>query len=340
MKIDVKPYELKLINPFGISRSTRTSHKIIIFSIDDEYFGEASPYAYYGEDFDKTIEYLNETLKDFALEDLAYSDWAMDEVAKKLPTHGAGSSIAALDMAIHDYAAKKAGMPLYKYLGFKHPENKQTSFTIGIDTLDMMLKKVEDAKDFPILKIKLGRDIEQDMTVMKEIRRMTKQVIRVDANGGWTMDNALKCIALLAGLDVEYVEQPLVKGSYEDLAKLKDKSALPIFLDEDILTSMDILKAKDCCHGINIKLMKCGGVREAKRMISIAKLFNLQIMLGCMIESSIAITAAAHLASAVDYLDLDGNLLVSNDPFDGVVLKDTYITLPDRPGLGVIPKTC
>lgn len=338
MKIAVKPYELKLINPFGISRGTRTSHNILLLEIDDNYFGEASPYAYYGEDFNNIKILIETSLEKFQPEDLISVEWVMDIIEKEFPSYGAGSAKAAIDAALYDYAAKKANLPLYKFLGLKHPEKKQTSFTIGIDSIDVMLKKVDDAKEHPILKIKLGRDFEQDLVVMKEIRKRTNQILRVDANGGWTPENAVKCISLLAELGVEYVEQPLVKGSFEELKKLKNESPLPIFLDEDILTSKDILKAVGCCHGINIKLMKCGGIREARRMISLARLFDMQIMLGCMIESSVAITAAGHLSSAVEHLDLDGNLLVSNDPFDGMKIENTYLRLPDRPGLGVIPK--
>ncbi len=338
MKVNVYPFELKLVNPFGISRNTRTTHKILLLNVNDEHFGEASPYAYYGENFDEIASIMLETAIRFDGKDLCETEYLMDEIEKELKNRHAGSARAALDAVIYDYAAKKANMPLYKFFGYKKPEKKQTSFTIGIDTTEVMLRKVEEAKEYPILKIKLGRDVEQDLIVMKEIRKKTNQVLRVDANGGWSTDNAIKCISVLADLGVEYVEQPLVKGSYEELKMLKNKSPLPIFLDEDILTTADIIKTADCCHGINIKLMKCGGLREARRMISLARYYDLQIMLGCMLESSVAITAAAHLSSAVDYLDLDGNLLVSNDPFEGMVLKDTYITLPERPGLGVIPK--
>ena len=338
MKSEVKMYELKLVNPFGISRSTRTSHTVVFLEVDNEFRGEASPYPYYGESIEGTIDIIEKAMEKIEGEDFFTIEWIMDELKKKFTLKGTGSAMAAIDMMLFDFSAKKSNLPLYKFLGYRHPEKKQTSFTIGIDSVDKMLKKVDDAAEHPILKIKLGRDVEQDLMVMKEIRKRTDKTIRVDANGGWTPENALRCINLLADLGIEYVEQPLVKGSFEELKKLKKNSPLPIFLDEDILVSNDIIKVLDCCDGINIKLMKCGGILEARRMISIAKSFGLKIMLGCMIESSLSVTAAAHLSSAVDYLDLDGNLLVANDPFDGMHLVNTFITLPNRNGIGVIPK--
>jgi len=176
------------------------------------------------------------------------------------------------------------------------------------------------------------------MDVMAAIRKKTDKPLRVDANGGWKFDEAVRCVNKLADLGVEFVEQPLERGHIEETARLQKESPLPIFVDEDCLTSADIPKLVGKVAGINIKLMKCGGLNEARKMIAIARAFDLKIMFGCMIESSVAITAAAHLSGLCDYLDLDGALLVGNDPYEGMTLVNNYITLPDRPGLGVRPR--
>lgn len=335
MKIVTTPYELKLTKPFGLARSTRTTNSIVLVKLDDLGYGEASPSAYYGEDVPTVIQTITQAVPKISIYPL-YINEIMSQLNQQFPSNAAAR--AAIDMALYDILAKRLRLPLHAYLGIAPPRCAQTSFTIGIAPIEEMLKKVDDARHHPILKIKLGKDPDHDLTVMREIRKRTNQTIRVDANGGWTLDNALTCIKALADMDIEYVEQPLEKGSLADLAQLKKASPLPIFLDEDVLVSSDIPKVAGTCDGINIKLMKCGGITEAMKMIHTARAFDLQIMLGCMIESSLAITAASHLASLVDYLDLDGNLLVSNDPFQGMILEKGYLRVPETPGLGATPR--
>ncbi len=335
MKVVTTPYELKLIKPFGIARSTRTTSSIVLIKLDDLGYGEASPSAYYGEDVATVVQTIAQAVSKISTYPL-YINEIMSQLNQQFP--GNAAARAAIDMALYDILAKRLRLPLHAYLGIAPPRHAQTSYTIGIAPIDEMLEKVDAARDYPILKIKLGKDPDHDLTVMREIRKRTNQTIRVDANGGWRLDNALTCIKALADMDIEYVEQPLEKGSLAELAQLKKASPLPIFLDEDISVSSDIPKVAGKCDGINIKLMKCGGITEAINMIHTARALDLQIMLGCMIESSLAITAASHLASLVDYLDLDGNLLVSNDPFQGMILENGYLRVPGTPGLGATPR--
>ena len=195
---------------------------------------------------------------------------------------------------------------------------------------------MEDVKDFPILKIKVG--IKNDIEILRELRKITKAVFRVDANTGWTVDEAIKKLNIMEGLGVELVEQPFPVGSVEALKKLKKHVKIPVFADEDVKESKDIPVLSDAVDGINIKLMKSGGIREAIRIIHTAQAHNLKIMIGCNIESSISITAAAHLTTLADYVDLDGHLLVTNDPYAGVAIDKGRLTLPKDNGLGVLQK--
>jgi L-alanine-DL-glutamate epimerase-like enolase superfamily enzyme len=326
-------YILNLIDPFGISRATRTEEERVIINVEGGW-GEAAPISYYGEDENTVFDTIAK-IEALDLPDLDYVEDVIRAVEAAIP--GNMSARAAFDIALHDRIGKKFGVPLYRLFGRKPDKPMVTSFTIGIDTMEVMLRKVDTARAYDILKIKLGRDIEHDLAVMTEIRRAVgNKILRVDANCGWTLDEARRAIPLLADLGVEYVEQPLDKGAFDELRELKKDCPLPIFLDEDIHTSQDIPHLAGVVDGINIKLMKTGGISEARRMISIARALGLQVMLGCMIESSIAITAAAHLGPFVDHLDLDGNLLISNDPFTGAVCDPNgRLHLPELPGLGV-----
>jgi L-alanine-DL-glutamate epimerase-like enolase superfamily enzyme len=244
---------------------------------------------------------------------------------------------AAFDIAVHDRIASRLGIPLHQLFGKASGHPLITSFTIGLDTMDEMLRKTDEAKAYSVLKIKLGREVGFDLDVMREIRRAVgEKTLRVDANGGWSPGDAERAIPVLADLGVEYVEQPLVKHSIAELRELKKKSPLPIFVDEDSMVAADLPPLAGAVDGINIKLMKSGGLGEAMRMIAVARTLGFQIMVGCMIETAVGITAAAHLGPLVDYLDLDGNLLVSNDPFTGVTCDpDGTMHLPTGPGLGV-----
>lgn len=335
MKLSFYPLDLKLRHTFRIARNMHDVQNNMVISLNDESgisgFGEAAPSSFFGEDTSSIASVFTEAadfLKDadpFQIEDITF------HLAKRFPKDAAAR--AAIDMALHDIISKRLNVPLYKLLGLKRDHAKVTSFTIGIDTLEKMCEKVEEAKDFPILKIKVG--IKNDIEILKELRRITHAVFRVDANTGWTADEAVKKFHSMEDLGVELVEQPFPVGNIDALKKIKHQVKIPIFVDEDVKNSLDIPELSKVVDGINIKLMKCGGIREAIRMIHTARAHGLKIMIGCNIESSLSITAAAHLTPLVDYVDLDGHLLITNDPYKGLTINKGRLTLPEDDGLGV-----
>jgi len=241
---------------------------------------------------------------------------------------------AAVDMALYDLLGKELEVPLWRMLGLDPNRTPITSFTIGLDDLDVMMRKVQEASDFPLLKVKLNTGA--DVHVVEAIRARTSQRIRVDANCAWKPEEAVEVIEKLRDLGVEMIEQPVDRGDIEGLRYVTENADVPIFADESVMVSSDVPRLAGAVDGINIKLMKCGGVSEALRMIHTARAVGLKVMIGCMIESSIAISAAAHLTPLVDAADLDGNLLIKDDPFDGAKVEDGKIVLPAGPGLGVI----
>ena len=240
----------------------------------------------------------------------------------------------ALDMAIMDWVAKSLQVPLYKFWGLDKSKTPVTSFSIGIDTPEIVRQKVREAEKYPVLKIKVGR--ENDAEIMDAVRSVTDKPVRVDANEGWkTKEVALEKIKWLKTMGVEFIEQPMPAEMIDETRWLRDRVDMPIVADEAVKTAADIPKLAEAYDGINIKLMKAGGLQEALRMIHLAKSMDMKIMLGCMIESSIAISAAAHLSPFVDWADLDGNLLLKEDPFKGVLVADGKLILNDDPGLGI-----
>ncbi|HEX4206557.1 MAG TPA: dipeptide epimerase [Ktedonobacteraceae bacterium] len=333
LHIDAKPIDLKLTTPFRIARSVQyTSPNVVVQISHDNFigFGEASPAEYYGESPQTVLACIADfagNLGDdpFVLEDIHQR---LDKVIGLNP-----SAKAAVDMALYDVVGKMLGVPLYTLLGLNPTKTPHTSFTIGIDTPDQMAKKALLAKDYPILKIKVGT--KRDVEALKAIRDVSNAIIRVDANAGWTPKEAIKNIEAIAPYNVEFVEQPVPAHDLAGLKLIRDNVSVPIIADESCVTVDDIPRVADCVDGINIKLMKCGGILPALKMIHVARAHNLRVMLGCMIESSLAITAAAHLTPLVDYADLDGNLLINDDPYEGVGVENGKLILPDRPGLGV-----
>ena len=338
MKASVTLRSLHLTDPFRISRDTRTTSATVVVELDCGGRGEAVAVRYHNQ----TPEGEAAAAQAMARE-LPPEPWDLEGILgtlrRKYPDHSA--ALCAMDLALHDWIGKEVGLPLFRYFGCAPPENKQTSFTIGIDTPETMLRKVEAAKPYPILKIKLGRDVDHDIRVMRAIREAEpEKALRVDANAGWSLQDARKAIPILADLGVEYVEQPLLMGAFGDLRVLHRESPLPLFLDEDVFTSLDVVRAAGNCSGVNLKLMKCGGLLEARKMIAVARAHGLQLMIGCMIESSLAITAASHLAPLLDHLDLHSHLLIRNDPFQGLELEGPHmwLRLPERPGIGIAPR--
>ncbi|MFQ6031388.1 MAG: dipeptide epimerase [Candidatus Zixiibacteriota bacterium] len=332
MRLTYHPIQLKLKHTFRISRSATDIKTNVIVKID-EGIGEAAPSQYYNENADTVSECLEKSKQE--LEDDPFQiESILSNLNEKIT--GNFSAKAGIDIALHDLVGKRLSVPVYKLLGLEGKIPLVTSYTIGIDLPEKMKEKTKEAKDFLIYKVKVG--VENDVEMIKAIREVTDAKIRVDANAGWTPDEAIAKINQLAEYDIEFVEQPTDPEDKEGLKKIKRNVDIPIIIDEQLMTSKDILQFVGLCDGINIKLAKCGGIREALRMIHVARTHDLLVMIGCMIESSAGITAAAHIGSLVDFLDLDGNLLLTNDPYVGVRLKKGKLYLPDLPGLGVVPK--
>lgn len=337
MKLTTRIEQLPLHDKFTISRgSTEVSETVIVELTKDGVVGrgEALPISYYG---------LGPTETQARLEALGpwlsrQDPWAFRPLLEEVSARSDGDSsvVCALDLALHDWVGKKLGTPLYRWLGLRPHPLPETSFTIGIDSVENMVEKLRRASSLPIIKVKLGTD--RDLEIITALRRETSATLRVDANCGWTPRETIEKSHALAALGVEFIEQPLAAEALDDMEEVFAHSALPLFADENSVGPADVPQLCRRFHGINIKLVKCGGIRPALRMIDLARMFDLKIMLGCMVESSLAITAAAHLAPLVDYLDLDGPLLVAKDPFRGVEYEGAKLRLPSGPGLGVEPR--
>lgn len=295
-------------------------------------WGEAAPNVRYGESAEKTLAVLERTRPL-----LESADWFETvDLRRRWETFTKDQTCAgaALDMAVLDWVGGKLGVPLYRLFGLDGSKTPITTFSIGIDTPEVVKQKVREAADFPVLKIKVGRD--NDAEILKAVREVTDMPLRVDANEGWRDKHlALDRIQWLQGLGVELIEQPMPAAMLDETAWLRDRVDIPIIADEAVKGAADIPRLAQAYDGINIKLMKSGGIQEAMRMIHIARALDLKIMLGCMIASSVSITGAAHLSPLIDYADLDGNLLIADDPFIGVTVERGRLVLPDRPGLGV-----
>jgi L-alanine-DL-glutamate epimerase-like enolase superfamily enzyme len=334
MMLSFKRIDLKPRHTFRISRGAEDVAPVVIATLEHDGiqgYGEASPSSRYGETIDTVLNFLKRVdLKGFS------EPFELEEASAYLENIVPGNAAAksAVDIALNDWVGRKLGQPLYKLWGLTKAKTPFTSFTIGIDSPEVIVKKIVEAEEYPILKIKLGTD--RDKEIMAAVRSATKKPIRVDANEGWkTKELALERIKWLEQEGVEFIEQPLPAGNLAGCIWLRERVNLPLIADENCARLHDISSLREAFDGINIKLMKCGGLREALRMIHTAKALGMKTMLGCMIESSVAITAAAHLSPLVDYADLDGNLLITNDPFEGVKVEDGKLTLNDEPGLGV-----
>jgi L-alanine-DL-glutamate epimerase-like enolase superfamily enzyme len=295
-------------------------------------YGEGAPISRYNET-PQTAKYAVETVRGL-LEKADPAQFAkiMSEVFRRI--EGQYAAKAAIDIALMDWNGKKLGVPLYRYFGLDPNDAPITTFSIGIDNPATTKAKVEEAAEYPVLKIKVGLD--SDEATIAAVRAVTKKPLRVDANEGWTdREVAVRKINWLETQGVEFVEQPMPADRIEDTRWVRGKVHIPIIADESCLHAADIPKVKDAFDGINVKLDKAGGVLEAYRMIQIAKSFGMKTMLGCMVSSSCTVTAAAHLSPLVDYADLDGNLLIANDPFIGVIVREGKLILPKGPGLGL-----
>jgi L-alanine-DL-glutamate epimerase-like enolase superfamily enzyme len=296
--------------------------------------GEGAPIVRYHEDAagaQKAVESVRELL--LAADPMQYSK-VLAQVFKAIPGNWAGK--AAIDIALLDWVGQKLGVPIYSIFGLDPADAPVTTFSIGIDTPEITKQKTREAEAYPVLKVKVG--LATDEPTIEAVRSVTKKPLRVDANEGWKdKEEAVRKINWLETQGVEFIEQPLPAEQLEDMKYIRAHVHMPIFADEACQRASDIPKLKEYFDGVNIKLDKSGGILEAYRMIQVARSLGMKVMLGCMVSSSCTVTAAAHLSPLVDYADLDGNLLISNDPFRGVKVEKGKLVLPRGAGLGLTP---
>ena len=329
MKLHWEPLALDLKTTFRVAHGAYDQRFNVLVYLDDG-VGEAAAVPYYGETQEGIIEYLE------SIPDLGDDPFDIDAVLARRPA-GSRAARSAIDEALHDLWGKKLGQPLYKLFGLKPDKLPLTTFTIPIDEPEVMAEQAK-ASGYPLLKIKLGS--EKDEEIVAAIRNATGAKLRVDANAGWNRERALQIIPRLAEYELEFIEQPLAVDDVEGYFWLKEKLRehnvrIPIFADETAKTSHDVAKLAGAIDGVVVKTMKSEGIRECLRMIHTARAHDMQIMLSCMVESSVGVTAAAHLAPLCDYADLDGPLLIKNDPYCGIKYDGAKFTLPDGPGLGL-----
>ena len=337
LKLSFEPYELLLRHTFTVSGNSRNSTPGVQVRLDYEGFtgfGEASMPPYLGQSVQSVCSFLERVdLSSFT------DPFLMDDILDYVDSLSEGDTAAkaAVDIALHDLVGKMMGKPWYRIWGLNPAKAPLTTFTIGIDTPEVVKQKtLECAGQFRILKVKVGTPSDREM--IRAIREVTTLPLAVDANQGWKdCRKALEEIFWLKEQGVVMVEQPMSKESLDDNAWITERSPLPIFADEAVQRLSDVPALKGAYHGINIKLMKCTGMREAWKMLNYARVEGMKVMIGCMTETSCAVSAAAQLSPAVDFADLDGNLLISNDLFSGVKVKDGQLCLGDAPGIGIRP---
>jgi len=332
MKLHWEPITLELRTTFRVAHGASDVRNNVLVYLDDG-VGEAAAVPYYGETQEGIIEYLK------SVPDLGDDPFDLDAVLAKRPA-GSRAARSAIDEALHDLWGKKLGQPLYKLFGLNPTNLPLTSFTIGMDEPEVMAEQAKES-GYPILKIKLGSD--DDEARVKAIRKATSAKLRVDANAGWSREQALQIIPRLAEYDLEFIEQPLAVDDVEGYFWLKERLNglrvhAMIFADETAKNSHDVAKLAGAVDGVVVKTMKSEGIRDALRMIHTARAHDMQIMLSCMVESSVGVTAAAHLAPLCDYADLDGPLLIKNDPYDGLKYKGAKMSLPSGAGIGVLKR--
>ena len=333
--LEIKIKHLDLAHTWTIARGSADYKENVFVKLEQGGicgFGEAAPNVRYGESAALTVTRMKAAAPVFEQHDLFHFEELAAALAETIRDQSCAR--AGLEMALLDWVGKALQAPLYRMWGLNPARAPLTSFSIGIDSPEVIQAKVEEAADYPILKIKLGMG--DDEAVLGAVRRVTDRPLRVDANEGWlNKEEALEKIRWLADQNVEFVEQPLPAAMVEETAWLRERAPLPIVADEAVKTAADIPKVAHAYDGINIKLMTSGGLLEALRMIHLARALDLKIMLGCMIESSLAISAAAQLAPYTDWIDLDGNLLLREDPFRGVRIERGKVLYNELPGLGV-----
>jgi len=337
LKLKFIPYDLQLKHVFTIATNSRTSTPVVLTQIEYDGikgYGEASMPPYLGESHETVLKFLSSVdisqFKDpFLIEDI------LSYIGSVAPGNYAAK--ASVDIALHDLVGKLIGKPWFRLWGLDPAKAPFTSFTIGIDTPEVIKQKVAEAQVYRVLKVKLGAGTDKE--IINTIRTVTDKPVCVDVNQGWKERSfALDMIHWLKDKNVIFVEQPMPKTQVDDIAWLTQNSPLPVIADEAVQTERDLLQVKGIYSGINIKLMKCGGMNSAYKMAQIAKLMGMKVMIGCMTETSCAVSAAAQLSPLADWADLNGNLLINNDCYDGIIISDGKVTLNERPGIGIVEK--
>lgn len=333
LSLSLTTLELPLVHPFTIARGTEEAAHTAIFRLSWnglEALGESVPIPRYNESVQSVIAYFEKhPLR-------GDNPYLLDELLSEgIPP----AARCGLDIALHDLIGKDCGKPLYRLFGLDPSKTPVTSFTIGIGDPETTLKKVAEIGDHPVMKVKLGLgSVKEEVETIELIRSKYTGTIRIDANEGWTPQQAVDVLHELERFGIEFCEQPIKAGQPEKLRYIKEHSSIPIVTDEDSLTAADLPKLYGCVDGINVKLVKTGGIRGAISMIHTARALGMKIMLGCMVESQISATAAAQISPLVDWADIDGPFLTKDDPFSGITYKDGKIVLPDGYGLGVREK--
>jgi L-alanine-DL-glutamate epimerase-like enolase superfamily enzyme len=338
MKLSHQTIELKPTHPFVIARGGYAHHRNVIVRLTDddglEGFGEAAPNRYYGESVATVIAALGQFKPIVERADPMALESTEAELNRVL--RGNASAKGAVSSALHDLIGKRLGLPVYRIWGLDPSAAPQSSFTIAIAESNELARRVEEARGYPILKIKLGTD--RDMEIVRIVRTAAPEKrLRVDANAAWTAKHAVKMSDFLADQGVEMIEQPVPANDIAGLRFVRKRSKLPVFADESCLVSTDIARLAGAVDGINIKLAKCGSLREAMRMVHTARALDMQVMAGCMIESSLGISAISQISPLLDFADFDGAALLSSDPFRGTSIAGGTIRLSAGPGLGATP---
>jgi L-alanine-DL-glutamate epimerase-like enolase superfamily enzyme len=334
MKLIIHTYDLKLRHVFRISREAHSTQPTLIVELADgplSGYGEATSSAYYGVSINsiaRALEQVRGTVESWRLGEPS-------ELWNRLQPALADEPFAlcAVDLAAHDLWGKQQGAPVYQLWGLDPRHGPDSSFTIGLDSIDVMVAKLKEMPDWPIYKVKLGTS--HDLDIIRELRKHTAAIFRVDANGAWTADETLGKANELTGMGVEFIEQPLPARDWSGIRRVYEKSPLPIIADESCLVEDDVERCHGYFHGINVKLVKCGGLTPARRMIDRARTLGMRVMVGCMTESSVGISAIAQLRPLLDYVDMDGAVLLAEDIASGVTLDRGRCIYPTENGLGV-----
>lgn len=334
LRLETEVLSLTTRHPFIIARGGQSEYRTLMVRITDddgmEGWGEAAATRFYGETLD-TVQAAMLTYAPLLGDDPSQLETIERRLELALRRNAAAR--AAISAALHDLVARRLGIPVWKMWGLDPASAPRSTFTIGMDTPEMIRRKVAEAAEYPILKIKLGSD--RDVELLRTIREATDRELRVDANCGWTAVHTVRMLPVLEEFGVTVLEQPVPPDDLDGLLHIRRAARIPLIADESCVTSVDIARLAGRVDGINIKLAKCGSLREALRMIAIARAHGMMVMVGCMIESSLGITAAAHFTPLVDIVDLDGAALLGNDPFIGATITGGQVTLPTTAGLGV-----